>query len=108
MEALAEAFDTWSKRGVNFDQTLVQAELEARGGDISPQEQHILANNLKELAQLIGDMGDNRTKAVLMRRGDDLDRDLMSGQQPPHSAVDAMKWFSGFWAGMQAEAKKSE
>ncbi|HEX2906441.1 MAG TPA: hypothetical protein VHO69_06240 [Phototrophicaceae bacterium] len=108
LEALADAFDSWSKRGVTFDQMLVQAELEARSDDISPQERQILANNLKELAQLIGDMGDNRTKAVLMRRGDDLDRDLMSGDQPPHSAVDAMKWFSGFWAGMQTGKKNGE
>jgi hypothetical protein len=33
----------------------------------------------------------------LIRRGDDLDRDLMSGEQTPHSAVDAMKWLAGYW-----------
>jgi hypothetical protein len=101
LEALAESFDWWSKRAVNFDQSTVRAELDARGEEVTPQERQILANNLKELAQLIATMGDNRTKAVLMRRGDDLDRDLMSGEQPPHSAVDAMKWLAGYWAGIQ-------
>lgn len=107
LEALAESFDLLSKRAINFDPAAVRAELDARSDEISPQERQILANNLKELAQLIATMGDNRTKSVLMRRGDDLDRDLMSGEQPPHSAVDAMKWLSGFWAGMQGgdEAK---
>lgn len=101
LEALAESFDMWSKRALNFDPEAVRAELDARSDEVSPQERQVLANNLKELAQLIATMGDNRTKAVLMRRGDELDRDLMSGEQPPHSAVDAMKWLSGYWAGMQ-------
>lgn len=101
LQALAESFDWWSKRAVNFDQVTVRTELDDRGEEVTPQERQILANNLKELAQLIATMGDNRTKSVLMRRGDDLDRDLMSGEQPPHSAVDAMKWLAGYWAGIQ-------
>lgn len=101
LEALAESFDSWAKRAISFDAATLRAELEARREEISPQERQILANNLKELAQLISSMGDNRTKAVLMRRGDELDRDLMSGQQPPHGAVDAMKWLAGYWSGMQ-------
>ncbi|MBI5668134.1 MAG: hypothetical protein HZC41_09000 [Chloroflexi bacterium] len=101
LEALADSFDLSSKRTFNFDAAAVRTELDARNDEISPQERQVLANNLKELAQLIATMGDNRTKAVLMRRGDELDRDLMSGEQLPHSAVDAMKWLSGYWAGMQ-------
>lgn len=108
LEALAESFDLGGKRSVTFDPATVQAELEARSEEVSPQQRQILANNLKGLAQFIATMGDNRTKAVLMRRGDDLDRDLMSGEQPPHSAVDAMKWLAGYWAGMQDSKNKEE
>ncbi len=108
LEALAESFDLLGKRSTGFDQATVRAELQARGDEVTPQQQQILANNLKELAQLIATMGDNRTKAVLMRRGDDLDRDLMSGEQQPHSAVDAMKWLSGYWSGMQNSPDSDE
>jgi hypothetical protein len=101
LEALAESFDTPAKRALNFDPLVARTELERHQDQISPQERQILANNLKELAQMIAAMGDNRTRANLMRRGDDLDRDLMSGEQSPHSAVDTMKWLSGYWGGSQ-------
>ncbi|NWG18422.1 MAG: hypothetical protein HXY41_17495 [Chloroflexi bacterium] len=102
LEALAEAFDGWSKRAVGFDSAVVRAELDDRSDELSPQQRQVLANNLKELAQLVGSMGDSRTRGALMRRSDDLDRDLMSGEQAPHSAVDTMKWLAGYWGGMQA------
>jgi hypothetical protein len=101
LEALAESFDTPAKRALNFDSLVARTELDRYKDQISPQERQILANNLKELAQIIAAMGDNRTRANLMRRGDDLDRDLMSGEQSPHSAVDTMKWLSGYWGGSQ-------
>lgn len=101
LEALAESFDGWSKRAVGFDAAVVHAELDDRSGELSPQARQVLANNLKELAQLVASMGDNRTRAALMRRSDDLDRDLMSGEQSPHSAVDTMKWLAGYWGRMQ-------
>ena len=40
-------------------------------------------------------------RANLMRRGDDVDRELMKGEELPHSAVDAMKWLAGYWGGTQ-------
>ncbi len=101
LEALAESFDTPARRALNFDFLVARTELEGYEEQISPQERQILANNLKELAQIIAAMGDNRTRANLMRRGDDLDRDLMTGEQSPHSAVDTMKWLSGYWGGSQ-------
>jgi hypothetical protein len=99
LESLAESFDPNTKRQVTFDPLTVRDELDARDDQIPPEERQVLANNLKELAQLIATMGDNRTKSNLIRRGDDLDRDLMSGEQTPHSAVDAMKWLAGYWGG---------
>lgn len=97
LAALAESFDPNPKRPVEFDADMLRAELEARDDQLSPEARQVLANNLKELAQIIGEMGDNRTKANLIRRSDDLDRDLMAGDQAPHSAVDALKWLAGYW-----------
>jgi hypothetical protein len=108
LDDLAESFEATTKRPVNLDQNTLRAELDARDSELSPHEYQVLANNLKELAQLIAAMGDNRSKANLMRRGDELDRDLMSGEQNPHSAVDAMKWLAGYWAGAQEKEEGEE
>jgi hypothetical protein len=108
LEAIAESFDPTPKRTLSFDPVIVQNELSNREDQITQEERQILANDLRELAGLIANMGDNRTKANLMRRGDDLDRDLMSGEQPPHSAVDAMKWLAGFWGGTQEDDEEEE
>jgi hypothetical protein len=104
LEDLAESYDPSAKRPANLDLPTVREELDTRSEQLSMQERQILANNLKELAQLIADMAENRTKANLMRRGDDVDRDLISGEQPPHGAVDTMKWLAGYWGGAQNNA----
>ncbi|MBL8119374.1 MAG: hypothetical protein JNJ78_17695 [Anaerolineae bacterium] len=101
--ALSEAFEANSKRATNFDPQIARAELNAQANLLSPQERQVLANNLRELAQIIATMGDNRTRANLMRRGEELDRELMKGEELPHSAVDAMKWLAGYWGGTQAD-----
>jgi hypothetical protein len=101
LEALAEAFEPSPKRTIHFDQETVRAELQARDEELSPHERKILANNLKALAHLIGVMGDSRSKAPLMRRDEDFERQLMTGEQQPHSAIDAMKWLSGYLEGTQ-------
>ncbi len=97
LESLSESFDPNGKRQVAFDPFTIRDELNARDDQITPQERQVLASHLKEIAHLIAEMGDNRTKSNIIRRGDDLDRDLMSGEQAPHSAVDAMKWLAGYW-----------
>ncbi len=71
LEALADSFEPSPKHEVHFDQVTVRDELHARESELAPQERTILANNFKELAQLIATMGDNRSKANLVRR--DLD-----------------------------------
>jgi hypothetical protein len=108
MQALSDSFDPSSKRPASFDQTTMRAELDSRSSEITPHEQQILANNFKELAQLITGMGENRTKASLMRRGDDVDRLLMAGDQQPQSAVDALKWLAGYLSGGQEKDDVSE
>lgn len=101
LEALAESFDPSARRSSRFDPEMARVELDAQDDPLAPQERQVLANNLKELAQLISTMGDNRTRANLIRRGDDLDRELMAGEQEPHSAVDTMKWLAGYWGRTQ-------
>jgi hypothetical protein len=104
LEDIAESFDPSPKRAVNFDEDTIRVELNARESELSDQERKILAKNFKELAQLIGEMGDHRSKANLMRRGENIDRQLMMGEQQPASAVDAMKWMSGYLDGVQDKA----
>jgi hypothetical protein len=108
LQALTESFDPSTKRPNPFDQATMRAELDARADELTPHEQKIMANNLKELAALIGGLGDNRSKASLMRRGDDVDRLLMTGEQTPHSAVDALKWLSGYLSGTQEKDEEGE
>lgn len=103
LEALSDAFESSSKRNINFDPQTARAELDAQADMLPPQERQVLANNLRELALMIASMGDNRTRANLMRRNDDVDRDLMKGEERPHSAVDAMKWLAGYWGGTQED-----
>ncbi len=101
LQGLTESFDPSAKRAVSFDPATVRLEMNSRSEELSPHELKILANNFKELAQLVASMADSRSKATLMRRGDDVDRQLMTGEQQPHSAVDALKWMSGYLSGTQ-------
>lgn len=107
LQALVEAFDPTPKRVVSFDPATIRAELDAHLDELSPHEQKILGNNFKAMAQLIASMGDNRSKAGLIRRGDDVDRHLMTGEQAPHSAVDTLKWLAGYLGGAQEKDEES-
>jgi hypothetical protein len=108
LQALAESYDPSTKRTVGFDPATIRAEFDARMEELSPHDLKILANNFKELAQLIGAMGDNRSKATLMRRGDDIDRQLATGEHTPHSAVDALKWMAGYLSGMHEKPEEDD
>lgn len=101
--SLADSFDPSAKRNFQFDPLIAQSELDALDERLTPQERQVLGNNLKELANLVAAMGDNRTRANLIRRSDELDRDLLSGEQTPHSAVDTMKWLAGYWGRTKEE-----
>ncbi len=101
LEDIADSFDPSPRRAVSFDEGTIRAELDARKSELSDQELRILTTNFRELAQLIGEMGDHRSKANLMRRGENIDRQLMSGEQQPDSAVDVMKWVAGYLDGVQ-------
>lgn len=105
LQALSDSFDPTGRHAFTFDQTIVRAEIEAREDVLSPQERSIMAKNLKELAQLIITMADNRSKASLIRREDNIDRQLQTGEQEPQSAIDIMKWLSGYLSGMQSNGE---
>lgn len=101
LQAFSESFDPTPKHALSFDQDTVREELDQQQDALETHERNILANNLKELATLIAEMGDSRTKGSLVRRGADLNRQLMTGEQQPQSAVDVMKWLSGYLDGTQ-------
>jgi hypothetical protein len=108
LEDLAESFEPSPRRPFSFDQDTIRAELDAREGTLNEQEERILARNFKALAQMIGEMGDHRSRASLMRRGGDVDRHLMTGEQQPSSAVDVMKWIAGYLDGVQSGQEDDE
>ncbi len=103
LESLTSAFESDGKRALNFDHLTAQLELSAHEGALSPQETQILARDLKALAQAVGLLGDRRSKATLIRREDEIERQLMLGEQLPHSALDVLKWMSGYIGGMQQD-----
>ena len=56
LQGMAESFDPSPKRPVSFDPATIRLEMDARAEELSPHELKILANNFKELAQLISTM----------------------------------------------------
>lgn len=102
LQSFADSFDV-SRQTLAFDQPTVRAEFEARETELTPDERSVLAKNLKELADLITEMADNRSKATLIRREEDIERQLLAGDQEPHSAIDTMRWLSGYLSGMQSD-----
>ncbi len=98
LQSLADSFDAGRR---NLDQATFRAELNARDAELTPDERSVLAKNLRELADLITDMADRRSKATLIRREEEIERQLLAGSQEPQSAIDTMRWLSGYLSGMQ-------
>jgi hypothetical protein len=102
LQAFSDSFDPQGKQsGIRFDQSTVRAEIEAQMRELTPDLRKVLAKNLKELAQLIISMAEHRSKANLIRREEDIERQLLSGEQQPQSAIDTLKWLSGYLDGLQ-------
>ncbi|MCC6614510.1 MAG: hypothetical protein IT320_13600 [Anaerolineae bacterium] len=106
LEALSNAFDADGKRPINFDLAVARTELEAQDENLTPQELQVLASDFKDLAELIGLLGDRRTKPNLIRREEEVDRQLIQGEQSPHSAVDVLKWMAGYLGGLQDDERE--
>jgi hypothetical protein len=101
LQALSDSFDPDTKHAIEFDQPTLRAEIDARSEELTPDERNVLAKNLRELAGLVITMAENRSKSSLIRREDNIERQLLRGEQQPQSAIDTMKWLSGFLTGMQ-------
>jgi len=104
LQALLESFDPSTKRSLQFDPATFREEIESRSEEVPSPERKILANNMKELAQIVTLMAENRSKGGVVRRAEDVDRLLATGEQLPHSAVDMLKWMAGYLSGSQQEA----
>jgi hypothetical protein len=103
---ISESFDPSPRQPATFDEETIRSELNTRREELSEHQWHILAKNLKELAGLIGLMGDQRSRSSLVRQN--VDRQLLAGEQQPESAVDAMKWMSGYMDGIQGRGDAAE
>jgi hypothetical protein len=108
LQGMSEAFDPAPRRAAAFDSAVIREELDSRRAELTDAELKILTNTLKELASLIAELGDNRSKATIMRRGEDIDRQLITGEQTPHSAVDSLKWMAGYLSGAQSDDADAE
>ncbi|MDZ4670207.1 MAG: hypothetical protein SH821_05010 [Phototrophicales bacterium] len=102
MQLLSDAFDPLNNRPLHFDSATFQMEMTHRAEELTPRERSVLAKDLRELADLITEMADYRSKSTLIRREDDIERQLMTGEQDPQSAIDTMRWLSGLLGRMQS------
>ena len=101
LEALALAFEPLATRELQFDDEAAQAELLANAEGLSPEEAAVLGKDCQELANLLTELAEHRTRSNVMRSREEVERRLMTGQQLPAGAVDALKWLAGFWGGRQ-------
>lgn len=103
MQAVVEAFEPTAKRAVLFDAATLRAELDSQVEALPPHERKIVANDLKELAALVTHMAEGRSRPTLVRRQEDIDRLLTTGDIDPHGAVDTLKWLAGYLSGSQPD-----
>ena len=94
VEHINDAFD--QAHLTDIDPDTVRRELAIVRDDLSADERHILATNLRNLAQLIAQMAENRSKPSLIRSDDSIDRQLNLGEANPQGSIDMMKWVAGY------------
>lgn len=100
LQALSDAFPSTTRQSILIDRETIRETIDLGIEDLSPDQRQVLATNLKELAQLIARIADNRSKPSLLGPGaDDLDRALFAGEQQPAGAIDIMKFLSGYLEG---------
>jgi hypothetical protein len=104
LQALAEGFDPDEKHTQAVDSATIRSEIRARAEELAPDERHVLATNLKELAQLMTSMSDRRLKPGMLRSDETIERQLVTGEQQPQSAIDVMRWLSGYLDGIQKDS----
>lgn len=101
LQLLSDSFDPMNNKPIHFDASTFQMEMSQRAEELTARERSVFAKNLRELANLITQMADYRSKSTLIRREDDIERQLVSGEQDPQSAIDAMRWLSGLLGRLQ-------
>ena len=102
LEHITEAFD-----GANLSETdprTIRREVDELSGDLSSEQRHILANNLRSLAIRVTQMAENRSKPSLIRSDDSIDRQLMHGEANPQGSVDMLKWIAGYLDGAHPQS----
>ena len=102
VEHINDAFDTGQVS--ELDAHTIRREVEEVGAALSSEERHILANNLRNLANRITQMAENRSKPSLIRSDDSIDRQLMHGEAIPHGSIDMMKWVAGYLDGSHPQS----
>lgn len=100
LKALSEGFDPEERGGV-IDVGTIQRMMENNVTDWQSDQKHVLAANLRDLADLLPSMADARTKPSLIRNEEATERLLMTGDHAPQSAIDVMRWLAGFLDGAQ-------
>ncbi|MCY3780745.1 MAG: hypothetical protein OXG78_10585 [Chloroflexi bacterium] len=97
LEHITEAFDSGGLS--DTDPHTIRREVDSVSSELSSEQRHILANNLRNLANRITQMAENRSKPSLMRSDDSIDRQLMQGEANPQGSVDMLKWIAGYLDG---------
>ena len=97
LEHITEAFD--EAHLAEIDSRTIRREIDAASQGLSSEERHILANNLRNIAQHITQMAEKRSKPSLIRSDDSIDRQLTQGEANPHGSIDMMKWIAGYLDG---------
>ncbi|GAB5492074.1 MAG: hypothetical protein Phog2KO_22890 [Phototrophicaceae bacterium] len=105
LQALSEGFDPNDKL---VDSTTIRNEIDARNDELPVKLRPVLSTNLKELAQIITTLFENRSKPSLIRSDDSIERQLLKGEQEPQSALDVMRWLSGYLEGVQKEDNSAD
>ena len=104
IEHLTEAFDAGQL--TEIDPLTLRSELDSIGAELSADERHILANNLRNLAHLVTGMAERRSKPSLIRSDDSIERQLSRGEANPHGSIDMMKWIAGYLDGAHQGSEK--
>ncbi len=97
LEHITEAFD--EAHLAEIDSRTIRREVDAASSGLSSEERHILANNLRNIAQRVTQMAEKRSKPSLIRSDDSIDRQLTHGEASPHGSIDMMKWIAGYLDG---------
>lgn len=104
LEHITEAFDV--AHLAETDPRTIRREVDVVSRELSSEQRHILANNLRNLAMRITQMAERRSKPSLIRSDDTIDRQLMHGEANPQGSVDMLKWIAGYLDG--AHPRKSD